>query len=51
MRQIRPGKRNLQQVLEGAAAVEFALVLPVLLLLLCGIIDFGNMYFQMDIVN
>lgn len=28
----------------GAAAVEFALVLPALLLLLCGIIDFGRAY-------
>ena len=28
----------------GAAAVEFALVLPILLLLLCGIIDFGRAY-------
>ncbi len=28
----------------GAAAVELALVLPFLLLLLCGIIDFGRAY-------
>lgn len=28
----------------GAAAVEFALVLPILILLLCGIIDFGRAY-------
>ncbi len=28
----------------GAAAVELALVLPILLLLVCGIIDFGRAY-------
>src|SRR5208337_5576771 len=52
MRRIRPGKRHLQQDSEGgAAAVEFALVIPLLLLVLCGIFDFGNLYFQMDLVN
>ena len=52
MRRIRPGQRHLQQDSEGgAAAVELALVIPVLLLILCGIFDFGNLYFQMDIVN
>jgi Flp pilus assembly protein TadG len=29
---------------DGAAAVEFALLLPVLLIILFGIIDFGRMY-------
>lgn len=29
----------------GAAAVELALVLPILLLLICGIVDFGRLYF------
>lgn len=28
----------------GAAAVEFALVLPILALVICGIIDFGRAY-------
>ncbi len=28
----------------GSAAVEFALVLPFLLLLICGIVDFGRAY-------
>ena len=28
----------------GAAAVEMALVLPILMLLICGIIDFGRAY-------
>ncbi len=28
----------------GGAAVEFALVLPILLLLLCGLVDFGRAY-------
>lgn len=36
---------------EGASAVEFALVLPLLILILCGIIDLGNLYLQWDIVN
>ncbi len=31
--------------------MEFALVIPALLLIICGIFDFGNLYFQMDIVN
>ncbi|MEL4106868.1 TadE/TadG family type IV pilus assembly protein [Oscillospiraceae bacterium WX1] len=29
---------------EGQSAVEFALVLPILIVLLCGIIDFGWLY-------
>ena len=50
MRRIRPGQRHWQQDSEGgAAAVEFALVIPALLLIICGIFDFGNLYFQMDI--
>lgn len=35
----------------GQAMVEFALVLPVLLLLVCGIIDFGWLYFNQLTLN
>jgi Flp pilus assembly protein TadG len=45
------GKYRLLQRTQGAAAVELALVLPVLLLLVCGIMDFGIIFFQMHNVN
>jgi Flp pilus assembly protein TadG len=52
MRRIRPGQRHWQLDSEGAAAaVEFALVLPVLLLIICGIFDLGNIYLNWNIVN
>ena len=36
----------------GAAAVEFALILPLLILLIGGIIDFGRAYFtQIELTN
>lgn len=51
MRRFQRGKQHLLQRSDGVAAVEFALVLPVLLVLVCGIMDFGNLYAQMNIVN
>ena len=36
---------------DGQAMVEFALVLPVLILLICGIIDFGWIFGNQIIVN
>ncbi len=45
MWRIRRGKRQGQRDSEGGAvAVEFALVLPILALILCGIFDIGNIY-------
>ena len=36
----------------GASAVEFAIVLPVLFLIIAGIVDFGRMYFyQIQLAN
>lgn len=36
---------------EGATAVEFAIVVPVLLLFICGIMDFGTIYHQLHTAN
>ena len=35
---------------EGISAVEMALILPILLLCVCGIIDFGNLYVNSNLV-
>jgi Flp pilus assembly protein TadG len=36
---------------DGQATVEFALVLPILLMILCGIIDFGWLFYNQAMVN
>ncbi len=52
MWRIRRGKQQGQRDSEsGATAVEFALVLPILALILCGIFDIGNLFFNLDVVN
>ena len=51
MRPCRPVKRHLLPGSEAASAVEFALLLPVLALLICGIIDFGFMFYNWNVVN
>jgi Flp pilus assembly protein TadG len=43
--------RRRHQRLEGAAAVEFALVLPLFALLLLGLIDFGHFFFTMNTIT
>lgn len=35
----------------GAAAIEFALVLPILVLLVCGIIEFGLLFYNKQIIT
>lgn len=43
--------RKLKQKEDGQALVEFALVLPILLILLCGIVDFGWIYYNQITLN
>ena len=43
--------RKFRKSEKGQAMVEFALLLPVLLLLLCAIIDFGWLYFNQLLLN
>ena len=46
----RPGRRRPRS--RGQALVEFAVVLPVFLLILAGVIDFGlGLYSQMTVIN
>ena len=46
MRRPQSGWRQFPKRTDGMSAVEFALLLPVMLLIVCGIMDFGNLYFQ-----
>jgi Flp pilus assembly protein TadG len=51
MRRGQLGWRHFRQRTDGMSAVEFALILPVMLLIVCGILDFGNLFYQMTVVN
>jgi len=51
MKRPQSGRRRFLQGTEGMSAVEMALVLPVLLLIICGVMDFGNLYLQWNIAS
>ncbi len=51
MKWSKRGKHRLLQGAEGVTAVEFAIILPFFLLLVCGIMDFGQIYYQLNTVN
>lgn len=51
MQRAQRGKECQMLRTEGASAVEMAIVMPVLLLLICGIMDFGHIYYQLHTVN
>jgi Flp pilus assembly protein TadG len=46
MKQFQKRKPGLLLRTEGAAAVEFAIIVPILLLFACGIFDLGDLYYQ-----
>ena len=51
MKRSQRRKHRLLQRTEGVSRGGICLILPVLLLLVCGIMDFGNLYYQYDIAN
>jgi len=51
MRRSQRGKHGLLRRTEGATAVEFAIVLPILLLIVGGIMDIGHAYHELHVVN
>ncbi len=51
MQRSRRANQGLLKRTEGATAVEFAITLPLLLLIVCGVIDFGRVYNEMHTVN
>ena len=46
MKLFQQRKPSLLRRTEGAAAVEFAIIVPILLLFACGILDMGDLYYQ-----
>lgn len=51
MRRPQCGLLRLGQRTDGATAVEFAIILTALLLILCGTMDFGNLYLKCNIAS
>ena len=51
MRRSQRGKHGLLRRTEGATAVEFAVILPILLLIVGGIMDIGHAYHELHVVN
>ncbi|MCK4621470.1 MAG: pilus assembly protein [Desulfuromonadales bacterium] len=45
------GKKSLKKREKGAAAVEFAILLPLLLLLIAGIIEYGLVMFNKQVIT
>lgn len=45
------GLRRFWRGQRGSISVEFGIIAPLLILILCGIIDFGNLYLNWNIVN
>jgi Flp pilus assembly protein TadG len=51
MRRDKPGSRGFLRHTPGAATVEFAVVISVLLLLFAGILDFGHAWYMSQVIT
>jgi Flp pilus assembly protein TadG len=51
MRRFQPGKKGFFKHADGASAVEFAIILPVMILLMLGGMDLGHMFYMQHVIT
>lgn len=51
MRRFQPGQKSLFKKSEGTAAVEFAIILPILMILMLGGMDLGHMFYMQHVIT
>ena len=51
MKRLHQGKKRLFKHTEGATAVEFGIILPVLMLLMLGGMDLGHMFYMQHVIT
>jgi Flp pilus assembly protein TadG len=51
MRRFQPGKKGFFKHADGASAVEFAIILPVMMLLMLGGMDLGHAFYMQHVIT